>query len=92
MATEWRGEMVRTGLNTYRTRIISLCDSAGTLLLVAGEGTWELTDCEHATGTTNNVGIYFWGTDFTPFVDPFDVPVIPPGPPVVGFDVRMPPP
>ena len=91
-ATGWSGEMVKTGRNRYDIRQILLCDAYGTLLLWVAEGEVVLTDCDHFDALWDTAGAYFWGTGFTPFVDPFDIPMTPPGEPGTASYDRMPSP
>lgn len=90
--TAFRGELKRTGPNTYELRQILLCNSGGTLLLWAASGELVFTDCNHFDALFDNIGAYFWGTGFTPFDDPFHFPFIPPGDPLPGSYDRMPAP
>ena len=91
-ASNWRGELVRTGRNRYQGRQILLCNSEGTLLLWAVEGEMAFSGCDHIDFLFDSIGAYLWGTEFTPFVDPFAIPFIPPGDPLPASYDRMPSP
>jgi hypothetical protein len=90
--TAFRGDLVRTGPDTFELRQILICDSYGTLLLWASSGEVVFTDCDHFDALFDNIGAYFWAPGITPFVDPFDVPLIPPGDPLPASYDRMPAP
>jgi hypothetical protein len=94
-ATAWRGEMARTGPDTYELRQILLCESPDFgLVLWGGLGELTFTDCNHFDASFTDIGAYVWGAGATPFVDPFDIPfIVPPDdPPLPGWYDRMPAP
>ena len=91
-ASKWRGEMVKTGRNRYKLRQILLCDAYETLLLWAVEGEVVFSGCDHIDVLFDSIGAYLWGTEFTPFVDPFDILFIPPEEPMPASYDRMPSP
>jgi len=92
--TAWRGELVKTGPDTYSFRQLALCDPNPDvfgpipgLLLWASEGEFTMTSCDRLEADIPTNGAYFWGNGKVPFVDPFDV-VFPD--PITGVFERMP--
>ncbi len=94
--TAWRGELTKTGPDTYRFRQLELCDPNPDvfgpipgLLLWASEGEFTMTSCDGLAADIPTTGAYFWGNGKVPFVDPFDI-IFPD--PVTGVFERMPQP
>ena len=84
-ASKWRGEMVKTGRNRYehpadpalrRLRDPAAVGRRGRSGVLRTATT--STSCWTPSGPTSG------GPSFTPFVDPFDIPFIPPGEPDAG--------
>jgi hypothetical protein len=86
----FRGDLVRTGPNTYVLRQLLLCKLDGVLYLWASEGELVFTGCDHFDAVFDNIGVYLWAPGITPFVTPYDIPFIPPGDPLTAAYDRMP--
>ena len=62
----------------------------GNVLLGAVEGDVVFTSCDHFDIDYHTLGLYYWRPGIVPFVDPFDIPYTPPGPPGHAEYDRMP--
>ncbi len=79
--TAWRGELVRTGRNTYELRQIAFCEPnplafpgypSDLPVIFAVSAGLELTSCDSLDGLIDDVLIYWWYSGKTPFIDPPD--------------------
>ena len=90
-ATPFEGELAQMAPNRFQWNQIALCDAYGTPLMWASTGEVVFTDCNHFDAQFDVIGAYYWGTEFTPFVTPFDVTLVaPPDDPVPSAYDRMP--
>jgi hypothetical protein len=80
----WRGELKRTGRNTYEYRQIQYCEPKpgspfppDVPIVWALKGTLEMTSCDsfYALVEAWDGGIYSWLSQKTPFIDPPDIPI-----------------
>jgi hypothetical protein len=84
--TAFRGELVRTGRNTYELRQILFCEPDPLFydptffppdlpVIWAVRAGLELTSCDSIDGVIDDLFVYSWLSGKTPFIDPTDVPV-----------------
>jgi len=89
--TSWRGELIRTGARTFVLRQLTLYRTLdGITTLAAAQGEVAFTSCHHFDFTIDLLGFYVWRPGIVPFVEPFDVPYVPPGSPLIAAYDRMP--
>ncbi len=90
-ATPFKGEISQAGPNAFAWNQIAFCDAYGPVLFWASSGQAVFTGCDHFDVQFDTIGAYYWGTVFTPFTTPFDIPLVaPPADPVPGSYDRMP--